>query len=85
MLNAFFGEHRQLDVDYPENLNANLPIEELSPEKVAEAVKKLRSRKASGLDSYRDYWFHREGIPEGSSRVIRGSAAALYKRRYIPG
>ena len=50
-------------MDYPENLNANLPIEELSPEKVAEAVKKLRSRKASGLDSYRDYWFHREGIP----------------------
>ena len=48
LLNAFFGEYRPLDVSYPDN--ANTSIEELSSEKVAAAVRKIRSRKAPGLD-----------------------------------
>lgn len=39
LLNAFFGEHRPIDVNYPTVLDVNLPMEELSPEQVADVVK----------------------------------------------
>ena len=34
LLNAFFGEHRPIDVNYPVVFDINLPKEELSPEQV---------------------------------------------------
>ncbi|KAJ3639205.1 hypothetical protein Zmor_004074 [Zophobas morio] len=73
MLNSFFGEYRPSEVNYPENQNANLLNEELSSEKVAEAVRRLRSRKAQGLDGITGSIvkeFHR-AVPEFLRAVLQ--------------